>query len=111
KEWHPTKNLPLLPTEVGTGVARSVWWACSKGHEWEARIFRRNRGDGCGSCAGNITTTGENDLATVNPELASEWHPTKNGTDTPANTAAQASKKAWWLGKCGHDWDAFVSSR
>lgn len=54
---------------------------------------------------------GLNDLATVNLDLAAEWHPTKNGSLLPSQVTAGSSKKVWWLGKCGHEWEAGVSSR
>lgn len=54
---------------------------------------------------------GKNDLETVNPELAAQWHPTKNGELTPDDVAPMSDKKVWWLGKCGHEWQAEISSR
>lgn len=57
------------------------------------------------------TIRGVNDLASQNPELASEWHPTKNGELQPQNIAYASKKKVWWLGRCGHEWEAVVGSR
>ena len=54
---------------------------------------------------------GQNDLATVNPNLAVEWHPSKNGSLLPSQITAGSNKKVWWLGKCGHEWQAVVFSR
>lgn len=54
---------------------------------------------------------GVNDLVTVNPSLAAEWHPTKNGRLHPMQIAGKSNKKAWWLGKCGHEWEAAIYSR
>lgn len=33
---------------------------------------------GCPCCANHIAVKGKNDLATTHPQLAKEWHPTKN---------------------------------
>ncbi|MGB6382183.1 MAG: zinc-ribbon domain-containing protein, partial [Syntrophobacteria bacterium] len=82
KEWHPTKNAPLSPKDVTQGSGKEVWWVCGKGHEWEARIYDRNRGTSCPYCAGK-TVCDDNCLQAVNPSLAEEWHPTKNETLTP----------------------------
>ncbi|MBP5406465.1 zinc-ribbon domain-containing protein [bacterium] len=60
---------------------------------------------------GSKLIQGINDLATVNPELAKEWHPTKNGDLLPSIVAAGSGKKVWWLGKCGHEWQAVVVNR
>lgn len=54
---------------------------------------------------------GQNDLATVNPNLAVEWHPSKNGSLLPSQITAGSNKKVWWLGKCGHEWEAAIYSR
>lgn len=54
---------------------------------------------------------GFNDLATTNPELIEQWHPTKNGKNTPYNVAADSSKKAWWICKKGHEWQSVIHFR
>ena len=40
-EWHPTKNGGLIPEDVLLGSNKKVWWICSEGHEWAARIYSR----------------------------------------------------------------------
>lgn len=54
---------------------------------------------------------GVNDLASVNPELALEWHPTKNGSLKPTMVKANSHEKVFWLGKCGHTWSAQINNR
>ena len=54
---------------------------------------------------------GENDLATVSPELAAQWHPTLNGELTPQMVTAGNGTKVWWRCEKGHEWQATVSSR
>lgn len=49
-EWHPNRNEPLSPTMVVSGSHKKVWWKCSKGHEWQATIDNRNRGNRCPVC-------------------------------------------------------------
>jgi len=53
----------------------------------------------------------KNSLLEIKPELAKEWHPTKNGKLTPDEVTAGSHKKVWWLGSCGHEWEAIVKSR
>jgi len=51
KEWHPTKNEELTPSDVYSGSNKKVWWKCNNGHEWEASIANRSKkGRGCYSC-------------------------------------------------------------
>ena len=58
-----------------------------------------------------MQTNQENILAIKNPQLASEWHPTKNENLTPNDVGIGSKKKVWWLGKCDHEWAATISSR
>lgn len=52
-----------------------------------------------------------NSLINYNPELAKEWHPTKNGELTPDKISYGSDKKVWWIGKCGHEWKTKVNLR
>ncbi|MBE6544039.1 MAG: hypothetical protein E7675_06520 [Ruminococcaceae bacterium] len=110
-EWHPSKNGELTPRDVMPGTNKKVWWLCDKGHEWKQSVNVRNGGNGCPYCANQLVLKGYNDLATLNPLLASEWHPTKNGNLTPSEFMPGSNKKAWWLCKNGHEWQAVISSR
>lgn len=40
----------------------------------------------------------EESLAKLNPELAAQWHPTKNGILTPFDVSNRSSDSVWW--KC-----------
>ena len=111
REWHPTKNGDLLPNMITAGSEKKVWWIGKCGHEWQAMIANRNKGVGCPICSGQQILCGYNDLATTNPELAAEWHPAKNGDLTPDMVSVGSNKKVWWLGKCGHEWQAVICSR
>lgn len=110
-EWHPTKNGNLTPTTVSIGSDRKVWWKCRNEHEWQASIGNRSNGNGCPYCSNKKILIGYNDLATLNPNLASEWHPTLNGNLTPQMVSLKSSKQIWWRGKCGHEWKSLVSVR
>lgn len=111
KEWHPTKNGTLTPSVVSRGKHTTVWWICEKGHDWEETVAARIRGRGCPYCANKRVWKGFNDLATVNPRLAEDWHPTKN-EKKPDEVVYGSSKKAWWKCKvCGHEWEAVIVSR
>ena len=108
-QWHPEKN-DLTPQQVTIGAERKVWWICEKGHEWEALVYSR-QDRGCPYCSGNKVWVGFNDLATTHPDIAKEWHPTKNNGLTPFAVTAGSNQKAWWLGNCGHEWEAVIGSR
>ena len=114
KEWHPTKNGDLTPMDVFPKSSVIVWWKCSKGddHEWIATPGTRSKGVGCSVCA-NQKVVFSNCLATLNPDLAKEWHPTKNGDLTPFEVTPVSGKKVWWKCEHGedHEWESTVANR
>lgn len=110
-EWHPTKNGVLTPASVKSSYGKKVWWACDRGHEWQSTIGARINGKNCPVCAGKQILAGYNDLATLNPDLAAEWHPVKNGTLLPSQVGLRAAKKVWWRCKSGHEWASTVRNR
>jgi hypothetical protein len=50
-------------------------------------------------------------LASVAPEVASQWHLTKNGDVLFAKIASKSNKKYWWQCEAdlGHEWEASPS--
>ena len=108
-EWSE-KNLPLTPDTVTYGSNRQVWWKGTCGHEWQASIKSRSSGENCPICSGKRVVEGINDLATLEPELASEWSD-KNEILKPTMVGTGSHKKIIWKGKCGHEWTASVKNR
>lgn len=109
-EWHPTKN-NLKPSEVSPGSRRYIWWRCSVNpeHEWQGYVFNRVRGDGnCPICA----QSGKS-FAEKYPEIAQEWHPSKNGDVSPNDIPQSSNKKYWWLCSVNpeHEWEASPQNR
>ena len=51
KEWHPTKNGKLKPSEITAGSNKKIWWQCKKKHIWQASPATRQR-SGCKKCTG-----------------------------------------------------------
>lgn len=109
-QWHPTKNAGLTPDKVTPKSAIKIWWKCSGGHEWKATIATRSNGSKCPYCSGK-KSTGAKDLLTVHPDIAKQWHPTKNGDLTPDKVSYGSKKKIWWVCKKGHEWITHVTSR
>lgn len=114
KEWHPTKNGTLTPSSVTYGSGKKVWWQCKKHaeHVWITSIaMRTGQQTKCPYCTGHKIMVGFNDLATINPSLAREWHPTRNGDLKPSDVMSNSHKKVWWLGACGHEWQSQINNR
>ena len=88
-EWHPYKNTELKPSSITAYSKKKVWWLCSRGHSYEQTVERRTRrGSACYYCSGHKVLKGFNDLASVNPSLSVEWHPSKNAPLTPYEVTA-----------------------
>lgn len=106
-EWHPTLNGTLKPDMVMPASADKVWWLCPKcGQPYQATPAKRTRKEAsaCPVCAHKKIVAGINDLAFLRPDLASEWHPSKNGNLLPSAVAPNYSKKVWWVCKeCGNE--------
>ena len=110
-EWNYEKNNDLTPFDVSSQSEKKVWWKCSKGHEWQSTVNHRSNGRGCPYCSGRKVLKGYNDLATTNPALADEWNYAKNNNLTPDQVTAGSNKKAWWICKKGHEWEAKINNR
>ena len=113
-QFHPTRNGDDTPQNLIAGTSKKLWWKCPKDddHEWQSTGATRVSGAGCGVCSGKVVVT-SNCMATTHPELAAEFHPTKNGDHTPDNLTARSDKKLWW--KCpkgdDHEWQTTAGNR
>ena len=110
KEWHPI-NLPLTPDKITFSSGKKVWWICEKGHSYQATVARRQSGSGCPYCSGRMAIEGENDLQTLYPDIAKQWHYEKNFPLLPSQIKPQSNKKVWWICEKGHEYDDFVGHR
>ncbi len=119
KQWHPTKNGVLTPNEIAAGSNKNVWWLCHRdpSHEWQAQPGNRtSQNQDCPFCT-NKRAHKSNCLATLYPDIALDWHPTRNGELTPEKVVAGSHRKVWW--RCykalqfgiNHEWQAVIKSR
>jgi very-short-patch-repair endonuclease len=114
-EWHPTKNGNQIPSDFSAGSSKKVWWQCPEGddHEWPTAISNRTIGkSGCPFCAGKKADQ-KNNLASLHPALAKEWHFGKNGNLIPEAVLPGTQRKVWW--QCPrsreHVWKAVILNR
>ena len=112
EQWDREKNGDLTPDGVTYGSHRKVWWRCEKGHSWQAQIKSRTLlGAGCPVCAVRTVAPGVNDLTTLRPDLAAQWHPQRNLPLTPEHVAPGSHKRVWWRCEKGHVWQAMPAAR
>lgn len=111
-QWDPTLNEGMKPEDVLAGSHQRVWWKCENGHQWRAAVYSRvGKESNCPYCANRKLLIGFNDLRTVRPELAKQWHPTLNEDLKPEDVLAGSSQKVWWCCEKGHVWKAKVNAR
>lgn len=106
-EWNVEKN-DLESDEVLGQSNEKYWWVqyyyddftgkqfC---FEWKASINARAYGKGNPYLEGRLLFPGFNDLKTRYPDIAAEWHPTKNGSLTPDQVFSKDSRHVWWYKK------------
>lgn len=112
QEWDSERNGGLTPDRVTPSSNRKVWWRCPLGHHYMAIVASRTiSGSGCPYCANRRVLPGFNDLATLVPEVAKQWHPTLNGALTPQMVLPGSHRKVWWQCSLGHVWKACIYSR
>ncbi len=111
KQWNYEKNM-MGPSEVTSKSNRNVWWTCDKGHEWQSTVARRVKNKaGCPFCSKQKLLPGFNDLLTVHPQIASEWHPVLNGYLQPWEVIDGSKLEIWWMCDKGHEWKVDVNTR
>jgi hypothetical protein len=118
RDFHTEKNGGVTAEQVHPGSNTTFWWKCSTcGHEWQQKVSIRAGGHGCPPCGverrarlRSMPAPGRS-FADLYPEVATQWHPTRNGDVTPDHVAAASNKLVWWQCARGHEWQATVVSR
>ena len=113
EEWDCKLNGELTPDKVTAGSHKIVYWRGKNcRHSWKSSIVNRVNGNNCPICSGKKIQIGFNDLATTNPSVAEEWHPTLNESLTPNQVSRGSERKVWWLcPKCGQAYNTSIYSR
>lgn len=110
--WNNERNTSITAGQVTPGSNKKVWWKCKLGHEWMATVTSISNGGSCPICNGRKVQADYNSLAALNPQLAKEWHPTKNKTLQPTQvTIGNSTEKVWWLCPSGHEYQATIYNR
>ena len=109
-EWDYAANT-ISPSEITIGSNKEVYWICKRGHSYPASPSNRKRGRGCPYCSNKKLLVGFNDLATVFPEIASEWDYQKNVGETPQDYVYGSGASVHWKCRKGHEWEIPIINR
>ena len=106
KEWDYNLN-ENKPSEYTYGSGHKVWWKCRKCDEsYLSPINIHTRGHKCPYCSGNKILSGKNDLATLFPDIATEY---SEDNELPASQiSAHTHKKVKWI--CPHCNQKYIAS-
>jgi very-short-patch-repair endonuclease len=116
--WDHSKNTKQ-PSEYTKHSNQTVWWRCSKGHEWAAKISHRTQDTGCPACwnerrpeAVRPKASQNLNLLTDNPTLCGEWDYEKNKYP-PSHYLPKSGARVHWRCPMGddHRWLARIGSR
>lgn len=78
-KWDYEKNKNFTPDTVSRNSMKSVWWKCSLGHSWKAKIYERAIEEkGCPVC--------EQEYRSVFPQLVVSYYAGKKGLQVRLNT-------------------------
>lgn len=109
KQWDQLKN-EKSPADFTPGSSFKAFWICEKDHSYSMSIHKRVSGLGCYYCSNKKVLKGYNDFLTTHKEISQEWNYDKN-TISPDSITYGYDKKAWWICKNNHEWEASVLSR
>ena len=110
------KKSGLKAIDITPSSGQDVWWMCPEGHSYQSRVANRTKlGTGCKYCGTENNSpravSREYNLAVNHPDIATEWHSTKNGDLTPDSVTSGSKKVVWWSCKKGCEWQAQINSR
>lgn len=109
KQWDYARNT-FLPNEVCSGSGKTAYFFCANHHSYKRRIVEWSNGGRCPYCAGKRILAGFNDLATLHPEIISEWDFEKNSVK-PSEIASNYQRKVWWKCSKGHSYQMVPSAK
>lgn len=104
-EWDAENNpIGIKPHQLPAFSNKEYAWVCKNGHSYIATptmlTRRQYRCTVCASFGFNY------------PELAAEWHPTKNGKSTPYDYLVFSQAVVWFLcPHCNHEYQSRIAAR
>jgi hypothetical protein len=110
----------VLAADVPAGCTKKVHWKCPHGpdHQWyywighmtrrgEKATYKTNNCPFCSNSRPSVT----NSVASLYPEAAAEWHPSKNGEMSAADCVSSSFTPRWWVCQNGHEYRKSAGQR
>ena len=102
------KNFNIDPVQVSPNYRKPIWWLCNQSHSYETspltrcKQFEAGNKNSCPDCNG---------LKALYPDLAGQWHQTKNLPQKAETVSTGSSFLANWVCDKDHEWTQTVKSR
>lgn len=116
-DYSSSLNAGLSPETVTAKSNKKFGWLCDKGHSFVAGTYVMTRVDSrrmkCPVCSNKVVIQGVNDLATVRPDLATEWdfESEVNKGVSPDSVVAGGRRMVGWVCGSDHRWVAKLNNR
>jgi Zn finger protein HypA/HybF involved in hydrogenase expression len=105
--WDGAKNAPENAFNIVKGSNKKFFWICNLGHSFKSSPNEMGV-NSCPVCSNRVVQPGVNDLATLFPELITQWSD-KNPL-SPSEVIPGSPKKAYWECDKGHAYSQAVNS-
>lgn len=105
KEWDKKLNAGIDPKKLMASSEQDVWWHCPSNstHIYQSRVNTRTSGTGCPYCSRHKVHPSETSLQALYPQIAKQWHKTKNGKLRPCDVTSRSGRRVWWQCNRGPD--------
>lgn len=109
KEWSEENEVAF--ETLTKGSHKKYLWKCLKcDSTYPNSVANQYKGFKCPYCKGKKVNH-TNSLASLYPDIASEWHSDKNKGLSPNEVTYGSNQTVWWKCKLGHEWEAKISMR
>lgn len=111
QQWDIENNKGIDLSVICAFSNKKYYWKCNMEHVWLTTPNSRCRQKtDCPYCSGRLPIKGENDFASLHPELVAEWDYEKNKKQ-PDEFKTCSAYDAFWRCSEGHSWKAKIYNR
>jgi hypothetical protein len=97
-ELDPAFEASHPATKMCAGSGDKPEWICPDcGHHYKMSLYNRSQGSGCEPCRRARLRSTRTSLADTHPDIAAQWHPTRNNGKQPEDYSHGSNDKVYWL--------------
>lgn len=86
------------PTKMCAGSSDKPEWRCPDcNHRYKMSLYNRSKGAGCEPCRRARLRANRSSLAATHPDIAAQWHPSRNNGKDPNDYSSGSNETVWWL--------------